>query len=87
MSKEASKQVIIRVKDVMKNNFDKVDGSDTVQSALQKMEHQESHVLIVNKRNDDDEYGMVLLADIAKKLLQKIVRLSVLIFMKLCQSP
>jgi len=66
-----SKQTIIRVKDVMKHNFDKVDGTDTVQSALQKMEHQDSHVLIVNKRNDDDEYGLVLLADIAKKVIAK----------------
>lgn len=66
-----SKQTIIRVKDVMKHNFDKVDGSDTVQSALQKMEHHDSHVLIVNKRNDDDEYGLVLLADIAKKVIAK----------------
>ena len=71
MSKQASKQTIIRVKDVMKHNFDKVEGSDTVQSALQKMEHHDSHVLIVNKRNDDDEYGMVLLADIAKKVIAK----------------
>ncbi len=71
MSKKASKQAIIRVKDVMKRNFDKVDGSDTVQSALQKMEHHDSHVLIINKRDDDDEYGLVLLADIAKKVIAK----------------
>jgi predicted transcriptional regulator len=71
MNKKASKQAIIRVKDVMKRNFDKVDGSDTVQSALQKMEHHDSHVLIINKRDDDDEYGLVLLADIAKKVIAK----------------
>ena len=66
-----SKQPIIRVRDVMKPNFDKVDGTDTVESALQKMDHQDSHVLIVNKRNDNDEYGLVLLADIAKKVIAK----------------
>jgi len=65
------KKQIIRVKDVMKHNFDKVDGTDTVESALQKMEHHDSHVLIVNKRNNDDEYGLVLLADIAKKVIAK----------------
>lgn len=65
------KQLIIRVRDVMKRNFDKAEGTDTVQSALQKMEHQESHVLIINKRNKDDEYGLVLLADIAKKVIAK----------------
>ncbi len=61
----------IAVKDVMKTRFDRVDGTDTVQAALQKMEHQEAHVLIVNKRNEDDEYGIVLLADIAKKVIAK----------------
>ena len=66
-----SEQKIIRVSDVMKKNFDMVDGIDTVQTALQKMEHQDSHVMIINKRNDDDEYGMVLLADIAKKVIAK----------------
>ena len=66
-----SEQNIIRVSDVMKNDFDMVDGIDTVQTALQKMEHHDSHVLIINKRNDDDEYGMVLLADIAKKVIAK----------------
>ncbi|MEE9444033.1 MAG: CBS domain-containing protein [Cocleimonas sp.] len=66
-----SKQTVIRVKDVMKKDYDMVDGKDTVQSALQKMEHHDSHVLIINKRNDDDEYGMVLLADIAKKVIAK----------------
>jgi len=62
---------IIRVRDVMKTKFDWVDGKDTVQSALLKMEHQDTHALIVNKRNDDDEYGIVLLADIAKKVMAK----------------
>lgn len=66
-----SKQNIICVSDVMKKSFDIVDGIDTVQTALQKMEHHDSHVLIINKRNDDDEYGMVLLADIAKKVIAK----------------
>jgi len=66
-----SKQAIIRVRDVMKRNFDMVEGTDTVQSALQKMEHHDSHILIINKRNDDDEYGLVMLADIAKKVIAK----------------
>lgn len=65
------KRPVIRVRDVMKTKFDIVEGIDTVESALQKMEHQDSHVLIVNKRNDDDEYGIVLLADIAKKVIAK----------------
>lgn len=60
---------LIRVRDVMKRNFDLVDGMDTVQSALQTMLHVETKSLIVKKRNDDDEYGMVLLSDIARQVL------------------
>lgn len=65
------KKSIIRVSDVMKRKFDVVDGVDTVKSALFKMEHLESHILIVNKRDENDEYGIVLLADIAKKVIAK----------------
>lgn len=61
----------IRVHEVMKSDFNLADGLDTVKSALQEMEHHESHTLIINKRDDDDEYGIVLLADIAKKVIAK----------------
>lgn len=61
----------IRVLDVMKREFNLADGQDTVKSALQEMEYHESHTLIINKRDEDDEYGIVLLADIAKKVIAK----------------
>jgi CBS domain-containing protein len=35
------------------------------------MKHVETKSLIVNKRDDDDEYGMVLISDIAKLVLAK----------------
>jgi CBS domain-containing protein len=35
------------------------------------MHHTETKCLIVNKRDDDDEYGVVLLSDIAKHVLAK----------------
>ncbi len=61
----------IRVGDVMKSDFNLADGLDTVKFALQEMEHHDSHTLIINKRDEDDEYGIVLLADIAKKVIAK----------------
>jgi predicted transcriptional regulator len=64
-------QPIVRVRDVMKPHFDMVDGTATVAEALQAMTHVESKVLIVRKRHDDDEYGIVTLADIARKVLAK----------------
>lgn len=59
----------ISVRDVMKTNFDAVDGMTTVADALSRMEHTETKCLIVNKRDDNDEYGMVMLSDISEKVL------------------
>lgn len=64
-----SEQKLVRVRDVMKTNFDLVDGMDTVQTALETMMHVETKSLIVKKRNENDEFGMVLLSDIARQVL------------------
>lgn len=66
-----NKRKVTRVKDVMKTQVDIVDGKMTVLEALKKMRHVETKALIVEKRNEDDEYGMVLLSDIAKNVLAK----------------
>lgn len=62
---------LIRVSDVMKTEFDIIDGMTTVSDALKQMKHIETKVLIVDKRHDNDEYGLVLIADIAKQVLAK----------------
>ena len=62
---------VIRVEDVMKREFDLVDGMATIQEALQKMKHVETKCLIVDKRHDDDEYGILLMSDIARMVLAK----------------
>ena len=62
---------IIRVRDVMKKDFDLIDGRITVMEALRTMKHIDTKSLIVNKRTEDDEYGMVLISDIAKLVLAK----------------
>ena len=66
-----NKQTPIRVRDVMKSNYDLVDGILTVSEALEKMKHVETKSLIVDKRHDDDEYGIVLMSDIAREVLAK----------------
>lgn len=60
---------LVRVKDVMKTQFDVIHGIETVADALRQAKHLETECLLVDRRNDDDEYGIVLLADIAKKVL------------------
>ncbi len=64
-------RVIIRVRDVMKTDFGTIDGIATVAEALKKMKTLKTAVLIVNKRHDDDEYGMVTSGDIARHVLAK----------------
>ena len=61
----------VRVKDIMKTSFDMVDGIATVEEALNKMAYVETKSLIVNKRDKHDEYGMVMLSDIARQVLAK----------------
>lgn len=62
---------VIRVRDVMKTGYDLVDGMTTVKEALTRMRHVETKCLIVDKRHPDDEYGIVLISDIAKHVLAK----------------
>lgn len=62
---------IVRVRDVMKTEFDMVEGMDTVADVLRNSKHPETKCFIVNIRHDDDEYGIVLLSDIAKKVLAR----------------
>ncbi len=62
---------IIRARDVMKLEFDMIDGRVTVMEALRTMRYVETKSLIVDKRHDDDEFGMVLISDIAREVLGK----------------
>jgi predicted transcriptional regulator len=62
---------IIRVRDVMKAEVDVVDGMLTVTEALKTMKYPDTRTLIVNKRHEDDEYGVVMFRDMAKKVLAR----------------
>ena len=59
----------ITVRDVMKSKYDIVDGMISVKDALHTMKHVENKSLIVEKRDEHDEYGLVLISDIARKVL------------------
>lgn len=64
-------KTIVRVRDVMRTGFDMVNGLNTVAEALKNSKHPESKCFIVDMRHDNDEYGIVLLSDIAKNVLAK----------------
>ena len=59
---------IVRVRDVMKDEFAIIDGLITVAEAIRISRKREIKALIVDKR---DEYGLVLTSDIAKKVLSQ----------------
>jgi len=61
----------ILVRDIMKTKFDMVDGISTVADAINQMSHVETKCLVVRKRNENDEYGLVMLSDIAREVLAK----------------
>jgi predicted transcriptional regulator len=58
-------------RDVMDQSFARVDGLITVADALKIIQEKNVTVLIINKRNEHDEFGIVLLSDIAKKVIAK----------------
>lgn len=60
---------VIRVREVMKTHVDRVDGLTSVADALRQMKHVETKCLLVNKRHADDEFGIVLISDIARSVL------------------
>ena len=60
---------VIRVADVMEQDYTLVDGVVTVAEALAILQEKDAHFLIVEKRSEDDEYGMILISDVARKVL------------------
>lgn len=62
---------VIRVRDVMANSYVMVDGVTTVDEGIRLAREHVVKALVVNKRHEDDEYGIVLMNDIAKKVLAK----------------
>ena len=63
------KKPIVRVREVMKMELDIVDGMETVANAIRNMKYPETRTLIVDKRYEDDEFGVVMFRDVAKRVL------------------
>lgn len=58
-----------RVRDCMKPDVTEVDGRMDVLSAMKVMKKVGVTSLIVKRRDENDEYGMLLFSDIAKKVI------------------
>jgi len=66
-----SDRQVVRVRDVMTQDYGMVDGLTTIRDALDQFKAREASVLIINKRHEDDEFGILLISDIAKKVVAK----------------
>ena len=65
-------QKLVQVKDAMTtDNYQFADGMMTVAEGIKLAKEHNVNALIINKRNAHDEYGLVMLADIAKEVLAK----------------
>jgi signal-transduction protein with cAMP-binding, CBS, and nucleotidyltransferase domain len=64
-------KTVVRIKDVMRGNYVEMDGLMTVKDALVQMKANNASYVIIKKRHEHDEYGVVMLSDIAKKVLAK----------------
>ena len=60
---------IVRAEEVMKDDFILIDGMATVKDALDQVRQKKARCIVVKKRHDDDEYGILLLSDIAKQVI------------------
>ena len=61
----------VKVRDAMRTEVTMVDGRTDVLEALKVMKRVQATCLIVEKRDEHDEWGMVLFSDIAKQVLAK----------------
>lgn len=62
---------VIKARSVMHQNYIAIDGIATVAQALEKLKSHNVSIAIVNKRDQHDAFGIVVLGDIVKKVLAK----------------
>ncbi len=60
----------IRVQDVMTPELKTIEGLATISEAIETMKNTNYGSLIVNKRDNSDEYGLVTVQEIASKVIE-----------------
>ena len=59
----------VRVRDLMVEELHTINGLDTVAEAMALMKRHRVSSLVVNRRDEDDELGLVVVADIARGVI------------------
>ncbi len=60
---------IIKVGEIMTPEVKTIEGTQTVDKAIDMMRNSGVSSLVVERRDEDDEYGMVVVSDIATKVI------------------
>lgn len=63
-------QQYTRVRDVMTPHVETIDGLATVEEAIRQMRDKKYGALIVDKRDDSDEYGFITVQGIARDVIE-----------------
>ena len=61
----------VRVSDIMGPQVHTIDGRATVAEALATMKRLQISSLVVNRRHDDDELGLVTVSDLAREVIAR----------------
>ncbi len=64
-----TEEISIRVRDLMVTEMHTIDGLATVAQAMALMKRHEVDSLVVNRRNSDDELGVITVGDIAREVI------------------
>ena len=59
----------ICVRDLMKTSFTTIDSRATISEALKTMKRMRTSLLVVEKKHADDQFGLLLVSDIANQVL------------------
>ncbi len=65
-----NEQSFVNVRDVMNSNLEMIDGLATVEQAIMQMKAHQFDALIVDRRDDSDEYGFVTVQEIARMVIE-----------------
>ena len=66
---EQRDQSLLRVSDVMRTELHTIDGMATAAEAMALMKRLQISSLVVNRRHDDDELGIVTVGDMAREVI------------------
>ncbi len=61
----------IRVSEVMKTEIRTIDPMSAVSDAMVEMTNSKVSSLVIERRDDKDEYGLIVIADIAKEVISQ----------------